>query len=287
MLTESAFQIDDNDFDLVRQVVHKHCGISLSSEKKSLVMARIAKKVRGSGLSSAKDYLRRTFSDRSGGDFLEFINAISTNLTSFFRENQHFEYLTREYLPPLLAKKRDAGDGRFLAWSAACSSGEEPYTLAMSLLDAFDQPPVRSFKWDPRLLATDISTAMLATARAGVYAASRVQSVPEKFQHKYFSPAGRDLDEQSFQVSDELRRIIQFRHLNLIGEWPFRGPFDCIFCRNVMIYFDRPTQQKLVERFWNCLKPGGLLFTGHSESLTAISHRFEHRRPSIYEKAGS
>jgi chemotaxis protein methyltransferase CheR len=284
MLATTNYMLSKEDFDLVRDVVYKHCGISLSEEKIALVRARMTKQMRAGGFSSAKEYLNHVLKDRSGKAFSGFIDSISTNLTSFFRENQHFDYLTKIFLPTLLAKKRELDDGRLLAWSAAASSGEEPYSLAMTLLEATQEDSAGSMRWDMRLLATDLSTAVLATARAGLYSAARVASVPPQLRAKYINQATNANGEEMYEVSPELRQIIRFRHLNLMSAWPFKGPFDFIFCRNVMIYFDRQTQQQLVERFWHCLQPGGLLFTGHSESLTGIEHRFTHREPSIYEK---
>ena len=182
-------------------------------------------------------------------------------------------------MPAAIRLKAASGDGRLLGWSAACSSGEEPYSIAMTLLDALDRVPAARQKIELRILATDISTKMVAKATAGQYDDSRIATIPAALRGKYITAA-----EGGGQVTPALRAAIRFRHLNLLGQWPFRGPFDFIFCRNVMIYFDRPTQQNLVDRIWHCLRPGGLLFTGHSESLTRIEHRFANRLPSIYEK---
>jgi chemotaxis protein methyltransferase CheR len=283
MQLQTEYHIDEEDFHLLRDVVYKHCGISLSAEKKSLVQARITKLMRIGGFASCKEYLKRVFSDRAGLFFSEFIDAISTNLTSFFRENQHYKYLSETVLPEILTRKQQAGDARILAWSAACSSGEEPYTLAITILEAILALPTTRIQWDVRILATDISTKMLGIARAGMYDAARLAAVPPMYR-SYFAEVHGDTGTQRFAVSPDIRDIVRFRHLNLIDAWPFKGPFDFIFCRNVMIYFDQPTQQKLVERYWNCLAPGGFLFTGHSESLTGIAHRFINRKPSIYEK---
>jgi chemotaxis protein methyltransferase CheR len=285
MQVQQDFNLSDADFKLVQDVVHKHCGIALSDEKKALVRARLTKQIRLGGFASAKAYLDHVLSDRGEAAFAEFIDAISTNLTSFFREPQHFSFLTENVLPRLFTEKRAKGDGRLMAWSAACSSGEEPYSLAMTILESIAKLPQGSVRWDVRLLATDISTRMLAAARAGIYSRDRLKGVSPANLAQYFSlPAGARSGEEQCEVSSALRNVIRFRHLNLMDSWPFNGPFDFIFCRNVMIYFDRQTQQELVDRFWNCLRPGGYLFTGHSESLTGTNHRFTSRRPSIYEK---
>jgi chemotaxis protein methyltransferase CheR len=286
MLAEHAnFFIDQADFDLVRSVVYKHCGISLSEDKKALVQARITKQMRVGGFTSAKAYLQKVMLDRAGKIFSEFIDAISTNLTSFFREDQHFKYLSETVLPAMLARKQLAGDGRITTWSAACSSGEEAYSMAITLLEAANRRPVGSTRWDMRILATDISTRMLATARAGIYKESGLSAVPALCRAKYFTTSPSSPGESPLvAVSPEVQALVRLRHLNLMDKWPFKGPFDFIFCRNVMIYFDKPTQETLIDRFWNCLSPGGLLFTGHSESLNGVQHRFVSCRPSIYQK---
>jgi chemotaxis protein methyltransferase CheR len=279
MIAHADFDIADADFQMLRDIVYKHCGIWLGDEKKALVRARLAKQVRAGGFDSVEEYIHYALSDRNGDGFTDLIDSISTNLTSFFREVDHFKYLMEHALPALLQRKREIRDRRLLLWSAACSSGEEPYSLAMTVLATLAKLKPESLRWEVRLLATDISTKMIAIARAGVYSAEHIARVPTAYRKKYFAP--RD---QQYVVSDALRHIVSFRHLNLMDAWPFKGPFDVLFCRNVMIYFDHPTQQKLVDRFWSCLRPGGLLFTGHSESLTRINHRFAHRQASIYQK---
>ncbi|HWB53456.1 MAG TPA: protein-glutamate O-methyltransferase CheR [Tepidisphaeraceae bacterium] len=280
MTVETDFHITDADFQMVRNAVYEHCGISLNDEKKALVRARLAKQVRAGGFQSVDDYLRYALNDRNGDGFTSLIDSISTNLTSFFREKDHFNFLQEQALPAMLQRKRQTGESRLLAWSAACSSGEEPYSLGMTILEFLAGQPPEPIRWEPRLLATDISTRVLARARAGHYEQHHLANVPPDYRERYFNTISSD----QCSVCPELRRLVQFRHLNLMDAWPFKGPFDLIFCRNVMIYFDLETQQRLVDRFWNCLRTGGLLFTGHSESLTRVTHRFVNRRPSIYEK---
>jgi len=281
--TTTEFQVTEADFQLVREVLYKHCGISLGDEKQAMVRARLAKQIRSGGFASAAEYLDYALADRSSDAFTGLINALTTNLTSFFREPEHFKYLTETAMPALLKRKAESSDSRLLVWSAACSSGEEPYTIGITILESLERlRPVR--KIDLRILATDISTNVLARAQAGIYDAARMANVPQGYAAKYFSAGRTGGAEGNYTVTDALRTPVRFRHLNLLGPWPFKGPFDFIFCRNVMIYFDKPTQQDLVNRMWNCLAPGGLLFTGHSESLTRISHRFANRLPSIYEK---
>ncbi len=209
---------------------------------------------------------------------MELINSLSTNVTEFFREPRHFEFLTRQLLPRLIEQKRRAGKRRLRAWSAGCSSGEEPYSLAMTLLEALG--PERS-QWDVKVLATDISTRAMAVAETGVYPRERVRSVPPH-HHAACLSSERLNGELVVAVNPAVRELVSFRRLNLISPWPFSGSFDFIFCRNVMIYFDRPTQQRLVARFYERVERGGMLFTGHAESLTGVEHAFRYVEPTIY-----
>lgn len=284
MVAQSEFHVDDADFELVRDVVYKHCGITLSDDKKAMVRARLAKQIREGGYSSAREYLDHALAEGGGKRFSEFIDAISTNLTSFFRESDHFDYLADVVLPEMLERKHQSGNARILTWSAACSTGEEAYTLAMTIQRTIDRLRMGSMRWDVRILATDISTRVLAAAHAGIYDAERLKTVPTECKTQFFTPRLSEHGKPQFEVVPQLREMVRCRHLNLIEPWPFSGPFDFLFCRNVMIYFDKATQQGLVDRFWKCLSPGGLLFTGHSESLMGINHKFLSLKPSIYEK---
>lgn len=280
MLTYSEDTLSDRDFQLVSDMVYRHCGINLHDGKKELVRARLAKRIRLAGFPNVSQYLAFVQEESTGNEFAHLIDAISTNLTSFFREQSHFDFLNEQFLPALLEKKRKRGDLRIRAWSAACSSGEEPYSLAFTLLEAVENPAA----WDLKLLATDISRPVLETARRGIYDKARTAAVPPALRSRYFNSCTVDGDKSALQVVDAARGLVRFNHLNLMEPWPFTGPFDFIFCRNVMIYFDKPTQEKLVNRFWDMLAEGGLLFTGHSESLTGVSHKFKYVRPTIYGK---
>lgn len=271
--------LSEKEFEFISDLVYKHCGINLHEGKKELVRARIAKRLRATGYKTVSDYMKFVLEDQSGAEFTHLIDAISTNLTSFYRENQHFEFLTAKFLPSLLERKKKSGNHAIRAWSAASSSGEEPYTIAITLREAVEGAGA----WDVKLLATDISTHVLRIAQNGTYDMKRVEPVPPQLRHKYFT-VNRVEGENVAQVSPVLKEMIRFRHLNLMQTWPFKGPFDFIFCRNVMIYFDKPTQQSLVKRFYDCLTPGGLLFTGHSESLTGIEHSFKYVQPTIYRR---
>jgi chemotaxis protein methyltransferase CheR len=280
MSIDTTDTLSERDFERISAVIHRHCGINLHDGKKELVRARIAKRLRLTGMKSFGQYVDFALADLNGAEFTTLVDSLSTNLTSFFRENQHFAFLSDRFLPELIARKHKQNDNSIRAWSAGCSSGEEPYTIAMTLSEALGNAP----RWDIRLLATDISTQVLAKATAGVYDKARVDSVPPALRGKYFAP--RALNGQTMlAVVPKLRGMITFKYLNLMDPWPFHGPFDFIFCRNVMIYFDKPTQARLVQRYHDVLAPGGILFTGHSESLTGINHQFRFVQATIYRKA--
>lgn len=277
MLLRTNNLLTESEFRQISDLVYRHCRINLHEGKRELVRARIIKRVHTGGFESVSQYLEHVLADRSGQEFPKLIDSLCTNLTGFFRESAHYAYLDKQFLPALLAKRRKQDNSRILAWSAGCSSGEEPYSLAMTLLEATDG----SESWDVKILATDISTRMLQVAREGVYPKKRTAAVAPLLRAKHLVPD--QIDGQAVvRVSPQLRDLVRFRYLNLMEHWPFRGPFDFIFCRNVMIYFDKPTQQALVNRFWERLRPGGLLFTGHSESLTGIAHKFDYVQPTIY-----
>jgi chemotaxis protein methyltransferase CheR len=275
-----APDITEAQFNEISSLVKGLCGINLHDGKKELVRARLSKRLRALQLSSFREYLvyLREDIESAGNELTALLDAISTNLTSFFRENAHFQYLSSIVLPELLAE-RGPGDRKLRVWSAGCSSGEEPYSIALTLceqLPAWEQ-------WDLGILATDLSTRVLQIARQGEYEAQRLATVPAGLLNTYFERLPQTT-EKRYRVRAEVRRLVHFARLNLMEPWPMRGPFDVIFCRNVMIYFDKPTQGKLVHRFAELLAPGGTLFIGHSESLTGIEHNFRYVQPTIYEK---
>jgi len=272
--------LSEDEFSRISQIVYKHCGINLHEGKKELVRGRLAKFVRLGNFGSFDEYLRHVLEDRTGHAFSELVDSLSTNLTSFFREHQHFDYLRQEFLPAWLEQKRGRRDLRLRAWSAGCSSGEEPYSIALTLLEAVQGKG----QWDVKVLGTDISTRMLETARKGCYESQRVAPVPAMQKQRYLVPVTVD-GQTGLQAGPELKQVVIFKYLNLMEDWPIRGPIDLVFCRNVMIYFDKSTQQVLVNRFYDLLADGGVLFTGHSESLTGVAHRFRYVRPTIYMKA--
>jgi chemotaxis protein methyltransferase CheR len=283
-----AFDIlSDKDFAKIQRTVYEHCGINLHEGKRELVQARLAKLLRKKPGEEPGAYIDRVLQNPDSLDFIELIDNLSTNLTSFFRESEHFDYLAREFLPKFLADKRRniAGGRRIRAWCAASSTGEEPYSIAMTIQDALDADSSGAGNgggWDARLLATDISTRVLRVAREAVYDKKRIEPIPSQLRTKYLVECSRG--SHQYQPIDVIRRMVCFARLNLIDNWPFTGPLDFIFCRNVMIYFDKPTQQRLIQRFFDILTPGGMLFTGHSESLTGVVHRFRYVQPTIYRK---
>ncbi|MFH1716324.1 MAG: protein-glutamate O-methyltransferase [Planctomycetota bacterium] len=272
--------LSEKDFRKISDLVYKHCGINLHDGKKELVRARLAKRLRNGNFKTFPEYMRYVMEDKTGREFSMLIDSLSTNLTAFFREKQHFEFMRESFLPRLLERNRRDRNFRIRCWSAGCSSGEEPYSIAITLHEAVD----KQGRWDIKVLATDISTSILEKAREGVYEQERVAPVPPLQKNKYLVLHQQD-GQKVFEAGKILKDIVVFKYLNLQKEWPLKGPLDFIFCRNVMIYFDKPTQQRLINRFWELLSPGGILFTGHSESLTGIEHRFDYIQPTIYMKA--
>ena len=272
--------LSEKEFRKISDMVYTHCGINLHDGKKELVRARLAKRLRMGNFKTFPEYMRHVLEDKTGKEFSLLIDSISTNLTSFFREGRHFEFLKEKFLPQTLERKQKDRNFRIRAWSAGCSSGEEPYSIAITLLEAI----AGQGRWDVKILATDISTRMLETARKGIYSKERIEPVPLLQRNKYLMMRHQH-GKKTFEIGKILRDAVIFKYLNLQQDWPIKGPLDFIFCRNVMIYFDKPTQQHLINRFWDLLDSGGILFTGHSESLTGIKHRFNYIQPTIYMKA--
>ena len=272
-------KLSESQFTEIGELVKSICGINLNEGKKELVKARLAKRLRELNLNSYAEYINLVRSKAGESELTLMLDALSTNLTSFFRESDHFDYLAQRILTPIKGSPRP-----LRIWSSACSSGEEPYTIGITLHETLSNMNA----WDARILATDISTKVLKKAMQGLYPGKRLESVSSHLHSKYFDRVdGRraeDRNERLYQVQPALRSMVHFAHLNLMNAWPMKGPFDVIFCRNVMIYFDKPTQGKLVNRFWELLRPGGTLFIGHSESLTGIKHSFKYIQPTVYEK---
>lgn len=270
--------LSDRDFAWIAERLHSQCRISLGEGKREMVHARLGKRLRDLGLHSYKDYLHHLQTDLSGEELNTMVDLLTTNLTFFLREAPHFQYLRDTLIPSW----RDSKKNRLRLWSAGCSSGEEAYSLAMLLLETM--PPEKLT--DTLILATDISARMLEKARAGIYPAAALREVPPHWRAAYFRN-GRQGKDLSYRVNELPRRLVRLRPLNLAGPWPMQGRFDLIFCRNVMIYFDVPTQEELVRRFHDMLHPGGVLVVGHSESLTRIRHPLHYIQPSVYQRGGN
>jgi chemotaxis protein methyltransferase CheR len=269
-----ALDLTRTQFDTIRSFLHQTCGIKLNEGKESLVKSRLMKRVRMLGLADFDAYLKYLENDSASNERGALVDALTTNKTSFFREYEHFSFLRDQVLPRLLAEKRS-----LRIWSAGCSTGEEPYSIAMLLRESIPDLDRR----DVRILATDISSRVLKLAQEGMYGQEEVKDIPGNMLQKYFSVVSCK-GNPSYQVQDSLRKLLRFAPLNLMGKWPMKGPFDVIFCRNVMIYFEKPTQQWLVQRFYHLLASGGHLFVGHSESLTASAHQLHYVQPATYQK---
>lgn len=266
------------EFETVRRFAYRHAGISIADYKQNMVFGRVIKRLRALKITTIAEYLDYLDGPLGGGEVEFLINALTTNKTSFFRESHHFVHLAEVFYPEKLASIRNGGSGRIRIWSAGCSSGEEPYSIAMTSLDSL--PP--GLGTDLRILATDIDTAILSKARAGVYPADFVEDIPARLGRTYMRRPKND--PASCAVKEILHGHIVFKQLNLLADWPMKGPFDAIFCRNVVIYFDKDTQRGLFDRFASILAPGGYLYIGHSESLHRVSERFENVGQSIYRR---
>ncbi|MEW5800570.1 MAG: CheR family methyltransferase [bacterium] len=263
--------MDDRTYTKYATLIYAQSGIHLGETKKELVQARVAKRMNALGISDYQDYYEYVVRDQKKGELSFLLDAISTHVTSFFREGDHFDFISS-----IIKKWVEAGQRKFRFWSAGCSSGEEPYSLAITLLEALEGERFLDIK----ILATDISRQVLSTARQGIYDKQKLVDFPAQ-ESKYFRPAGKD----RVEVQDLIRKMVVFNHLNLQGEqYPFRGPLDAIFCRNVMIYFDDQGRRKVIDRFWNLLRTEGYLLVGHSESLLGMTAGLRYVRPSIYQK---
>jgi chemotaxis protein methyltransferase CheR len=255
---QREFAFSKSDFEFLVRLAYEHAGISLSENKRNLVYGRLSRRLRALGLTSFAAY--RAHLETDAGEIERFINSISTNHTKFFREAHHFTHL-RNVAQAFAQPEQKPAARRLRIWSAGCSTGEEPYTVALVLRREI----VDFARYDIRILATDIDTDVLAKASRGEYTADALDSIPDAYC-RYFQPVN-DGNPATVRIAHEVRSLITFRRLNLMDAWPMKGPFDAIFCRNVMIYFDAATKAKLIERFVRLIKPGGWLFIGHSESL--------------------
>lgn len=274
-------QLTDHEYTAIADFVHKTAGINLKDGKKELVRTRLSKRMRALKMTSFKDYFKYVTSDHTGEEIVFLLDALATNLTSFFREPQHFQFMAQTMLPELEARLKPSGSRRLRIWSAACSSGEEPYTIAMVVLG---KSSYFSKGGDCRILGTDLSTKVLDIAKKGVYGPERVKDIPVQALSQYFTRQDSGRGEKMYIVNGDMRQLVSFRRFNLMDPLPFKGPLDLIFCRNVMIYFDRETISSLIDKFYQVLGRGGYLFIGHSESLSGLKHSFKYVAPCIYQK---
>ncbi|HEX2938768.1 MAG TPA: protein-glutamate O-methyltransferase CheR [Ruminiclostridium sp.] len=268
--------INDSDFVKLTQFIKNNFGINLT-HKRTLIEGRLSNIILEKGFDNFSNYLDFVFNDKTGDEIVILINKLTTNHTYFMRESKHFEYM-RETVLPFLAKNVRDHDLRI--WSAGCSTGEEPYTLEMILQDFFGP---EAMAWDTQVLATDISNRALGLARRGIYTADSIKEVPPMWKLNYFEKA--DSDGENFRVKEIIKNKIVFREFNLMTQqFPFRKKFHVIFCRNVMIYFDQPTKDALINRFYDMTEPGGYLFIGHSESVNREASRYKYIMPAVYRK---
>ena len=269
------FHFGEQDFQSLRALVKQLTGIHLSDQKRELVYGRLTRRLRALRLKSFAEYRERLAGDPS--ELSELCNAITTNLTAFFREPHHFQYLREHWLEPLAADPR--AERRLRIWSAACSSGEEPYSIAMTVLETLAHPS----SWDVRILATDLDSEMLERARLGVYPQERTASLSAQRRQRFFIEQ-RTARAASLRIAPEVASLVTFKRLNLMQPLPMKGPLDVIFCRNVVIYFDKDTQRDLFARIGELQRPGDLLFLGHSENLFKVCDRYGLIGKTIYRR---
>lgn len=272
---DREFEFTHKDFEFIRDLVGERTGIVLSDHKLDMVYGRLSRRLRSLNIGKFNEYLQILKQDDET-ELVEFTNALTTNLTSFFREPHHFDYLKNEALPYFLKQRSNR---RLRVWSAGCSTGEEPYTIAMTLRETV--PNITN--WNVKVLATDLDSNVVAKGKSGVYEASRLNGVSPERIKKWFRK-GRGSQSENVKVSSELQELIAFKQLNLMHDWPVRGPFDVIFCRNVVIYFSKDTQKILFNRFADMLADDGFLIVGHSESLHKVTERFQLIGKTIYRK---
>ena len=277
---DREFTFTEQDFAYLGDLVTGHTGITLGGHKRQLVYGRLARRLRQLGLTDFAEYCRY-LDQHMDSELGELINAITTNLTSFFRENHHFEHLAQHALPDRMA--RGGATRRLRLWSAGCSTGEEPYSIAMTVAETLGGDLAL---WDARVLATDIDTQVLERAASGIYPEERIEGIEPTRRRRWFR-RGAGPNAGKTKVQEDLQALIAFRQLNFMDAvWPMRGPFDVIFCRNVVIYFDKATQKTLFNRFADLLALDGYLYVGHSESLHGTSTRFRLIGRTIYQKVG-
>ncbi len=275
--------LEDLEFNYIKDLVYEKAGIFLPPHKKIMVQSRLNSRLRANSLSNFKDYVGKLKNDKSfyEKEVLEVINKITTNKTDFFRENHHFEYLTKTFFPAKEKSLQNSPQKKIRIWSSACSTGEEPYSIAITAEEYFKNK--RNF--EVKIIASDIDTNVIETAKKGIYKPDRLETVSDEFKKKYFSKINEKNGLFDYEVSQSLKNLIEFKKINLLeAPYPFREKLDIIFCRNVIIYFDKPTQKRLFSNFYSILADDGIMVIGHSETLFGISDNFGFLGQTIYKK---
>lgn len=278
-LTQRLAVLRDREFDIFSAFIYDEVGIKLPHSKKTMLEARLQKRLKAHNMQTFEEYARYLFSPEGrANELIQMINVVTTNKTDFFREPAHFDYLTRTALPALSGIRGDTA--RIRLWSAGCSTGEEPYTLMMVLSEYKEENPGFNFS----LIASDIDTSVIEKAKSGIYSEDRVDTITLKLKKKYLLRS-KDHSKGLVRVVPQLRNQIQFRRINFMDEsFGMKEPLDIIFCRNVIIYFDKTTQEKLMQKFYRNLSDGGYLFLGHSETLNGLDTRFVSVASTVYRK---
>ena len=272
-----GLKLSDSQFRKLAKLVYRISGISLGEDKRDLLRARLAKRFRTIGVQGIDEYIQRLENDTQGHEIVGFLDCVTTNKTDFFREPQHFDFMARQVFPQI--DRICARGENYRIWSAACSSGEEPYTLAMVALENQALLGGRQVE----ILASDLSTKVLSQAGKGIYPMERVAGIPRNLLTAYFQKGQGDW-QGHVRLKASVRSLVSYRRINLMERFDFKQVFHAIFCRNVMIYFDKETRSRLVDKFKACLPKGGYLFVGHSESLTGLEHKLKFVRPAVYRK---
>lgn len=269
------YNLTDEDFKTLVTYVQKNFGINLS-QKRILIEGRLTNMLKERGIASFHDYLNIVFNDKTGKEINEMLNRLTTNHTFFLREQEHFDFLKSTVLPYM---EKTCKNNEIRIWSAGCSSGQEAYTIAMIIDEYFG---ANKGKWDTTILATDISHDILAKGQAATYPEAALDDVPDSWRKKYFKNNG----DGTVTVADKIKKEVIFKPFNLMDNFPFHKPFDIIFCRNVMIYFDAPTKVALVNKFYNVTRDGGYFFIGHSETINKNETQFNYLKPAMYRRGG-
>ena len=275
-VTYEMLKLTDQEFVELKTFVHKNYGIDLS-KKRVLIEGRMSSTIMGLGFTSFRQYMDYLHADKTGNEMTRMLNKLTTNYTYFMRENEHFEFLTHKILPYF---ERTRTNKTLYLWSAGCSSGQEPYSVAMAISEYFGS---KKSMWNTMMLASDLSVNVLEKASKGVYTTDEVKDIPPAWRSKYLI----DLKDGNYRVCDQIRNEVTFRRVNLMDPFNFRNKFDLILCRNVMIYFDSLTKEKLVSKFYDWTAESGFLFIGHSESINREASDYSYIQPAIYQKRGA